>query len=524
MGSADTAFTFSTQSWAAIKTDVLVVPIFKEKDTLSLTSSLKTLDKSMQGMIQAAAKEEKYNGAKGQIMTLRSHLKDTVGFRRLVLVGLGEEKRFMPNKWESTALKAVRSTLTLKDLKSIAVSLPQNTKRVTLEQSVYGLVDAVHQATYTSQEAKEKGPRIPKMIIAVEKATTASLRTALEQAIALAEARSLAKDLVNKPSNIKSTNSLVDAAKVLGKRKNITVKVQSSASWVQKNMPCFYEVAKGSVATDPPKFITLHYQPPGTKAAAKGKKPTKNKKVAVVGKSVIFDTGGYQVKPGAYMNTMKADMAGGAYVLGVMHALSKLQPTGIEVTAYLAATPNKIDSDAMIPDAVVNTTCGKKVEIRHTDAEGRLTLIDAVAMALKDKKNLPDELVTVATLTGSAATAVGMWVALMGNQGATEGPTNKKTMRQRMEDSARYLGEPFQSLEVVEQDFDDIKSKLDSADICNTSHNKKRGCQSAAAFVMSGNTEDIPMLHLDIAGADMSGDEKATGIGQKALTWFMLTS
>jgi leucyl aminopeptidase len=302
----------------------------------------------------------------------------------------------------------------------------------------------------------------------------------------------------------------VDAAKALGKLPGITVKVESDVKWIEKNMPTFFEVAKGAVASDPPKFITLRYQPTDGTKSTKSSKSTIKKKIALVGKSVIFDTGGYQVKPDQFMNTMKGDMAGGALVLGTFQALAELQPKNIEVLGYLAATPNKIDSGAMIPDSIVTSSCGKKVEIRHTDAEGRLTLIDAVTKAAEEN---PDEIITIATLTGSASRAVGKHIALMGNN---------DDLRNRIEKASRSVGDPVQTLDVIEQDYDDIKSKLDGADIINTSNNKNRGAQSAAAFVMSGAPEEMPMAHLDIAGADMTDDEKATGIGQKALIQFLL--
>jgi leucyl aminopeptidase len=164
----------------------------------------------------------------------------------------------------------------------------------------------------------------------------------------------------------------------------------------------------------------------------------------------------------------------------------------------------------MIPDSIVNTTCGKKVEIRHTDAEGRLTLIDAVAKAVE---NNPDEIITIATLTGSASQAVGYYIALMGNNEA---------LRDRVAEAGRLLGEPIQTLDVNEDDYENIKSKLDGADIINTSQRKHRGAQSAAAFVMSGAPDAMPMAHLDIAGADMTADEKATGTSVKTIIQYLL--
>jgi leucyl aminopeptidase len=231
--------------------------------------------------------------------------------------------------------------------------------------------------------------------------------------------------------------------------------------------------------------------------------------VALVGKSVIFDTGGYQVKPGNYMVTMKGDMAGGASVLGTAKALGELKPENVEVHMFLAATPNKIDADAMIPDSIVDTTCGKKVEIRHTDAEGRLTLIDAVTKA---NELDPEAIITVATLTGAAKMAVGNTICMM---------SNSTKWGMILEASAKVGGDAVQYVDVTPADFENIKSKLDGADIRNTNRGSERGFQTAGAFVMSGAKEGTPVVHLDIAGADMLEDETSTGTPVATLLTFV---
>lgn len=509
MGSAKTRFSISTDKATTIKADGLIIPVFKKSgktDNKKADTALSilwpiALDKALQAEIEVIANEEKFDGSKGKLLTVRKSAANKLIARRLVLVGLGETEKALPRHWEANVQKAVSTVLGLKDAKSVAILLPENASQIGAEVAVSLAVDAVFQATYKSMESKEPSPDLQTVVLVSQQSTNNKLDGVLKQAQTLAAARSLVKDLVNHPSNLKSTNTLVEQAKTIGKNASVRVNVQSSTQWIEKNMPCFYTVAKGSVATDPPKFINLHYTPKSGKA---------KKHIAIVGKSVIFDTGGYQVKPGDYMVTMKGDMTGGAVALATMQALAELQPQNIEVTAYLAATPNKIDSDAMIPDSIVNTTCGKKVEIRHTDAEGRLTLIDAVAKAVENK---PDEIITIATLTGSASQAVGYYIALMGNNEA---------LRDRVAQAGKSLAEPIQTLDVTEDDFDNIKSKLDGADIINTSQRKHRGAQSAAAFVMNGAPEDMPMAHLDIAGADMTADEKATGTSVKTIIQYLL--
>lgn len=515
MGSAKTRFSISNEKATGVKADGLVIPVFKKAEAKTSgkagakTSDKKAdpasliiwpfaLDKALRDEIEAIANEEKFDGSKGKLLTVRQSSGNKLAARRLIILGLGEPEKLRPKHWETNVQKAVAALLGIKDAKTIAVLLPESTEKLSEEVAASLAVDAVYQSTYKSMEAKDPSPDLQKAILISQ---TKFGSEALQKAEAMAAARSLVKDLVNHPSNLKSTNTLVEKAKTIGKNAALKVTVQSNTQWIEKNMPCFFTVAKGSVATDPPKFISMHYQPKSGKA---------KKHIAIVGKSVIFDTGGYQVKPGDYMVTMKGDMTGGAVTLATMQALAELQPKNIEVTAYLAATPNKIDSDAMIPDSIVDTTCGKKVEIRHTDAEGRLTLIDAVAKAVENK---PDEIITIATLTGSASQAVGYYIALMGNNEALRG---------RIETAGKSLGEPIQTLDVNEDDYDNIKSKLDGADIINTSQRKHRGAQSAAAFVMSGAPDTMPMAHLDIAGADMTADEKATGTSVKTIIQYLL--
>jgi len=508
MGSYATQFSFITteikDDWAALDADVVIIPVVETGKTFTLNAPLKKLDQNLQGVMDATVKDEAFTAKKGSVLIFRKTPADKVTARRIILLGLGKGDKIQREGLDDTFSKAFAGIIKLQKLDTVAVILPK-LPQLEPESIVGAVVDAATMATYVSEESTKPSPKLPAVQLVLETTANKSQKDNLKMAEVFAKAASFTRDLVNKPANIKSTTTLVNAANQVGKAKTVTVKVQSSASWIEKNMPCFFEVAKGSLATDPPKFIHLHYQPETTGKTSK----KKTKTLALVGKSVIFDTGGYQVKPGDYMNTMKGDMTGGACVLATMQALSVLKPD-IEVHGFLAATPNKIDSDAMIPDSIVNTTCGKKVEIRHTDAEGRLTLIDAVTKAAAVK---PDAMVTIATLTGAASVAVGKRMALMGNH---------TDFRNKVEAAARLVGDPVQPLDVLDEDYEAIESKLDGADIRNTQKGKGRGAQTAAAFVMTGAPEGLPMAHLDIAGADMTDDEKATGIGAKTLIQLVL--
>ncbi|MEB3286951.1 MAG: leucyl aminopeptidase family protein [Vampirovibrionales bacterium] len=532
------AFSYASGAYESVTADALIVGVFSEKaaedngsaksaeknaekkesekKSYASTPALKALDKALSGAISTVAPEEKFEGASGQLLMFRKLPGAKVNARRVILLGLGEASKLNAKGLDKAIQKAIASVSGFDKMAHIALALPSDIsdqkglEALSFEVALQTAVDAAAQCVYYSQEAlpetQKKKQALKKITLLLNRPATAEDKAILKIGEVMARARAQCKDLVNKPPNIKRTDTLVEGAKALAKKTGITVTVQSDVRWIEKNMPCFFAVAKGSLLSDPPKFIHIAYKP-----QSKSKNGKAKKKIALIGKSVIFDTGGYQVKTGNYMNTMKGDMTGGAVMLSAMAALAELQLPNIEVHAYMAATPNKIDTDAFLPDSIYPSTCGKFVEIRHTDAEGRLTLIDAVAKAYEQK---PDEMVVMATLTGSAAQAVGMSIALMGNNDDLVGRVLK---------AAERHCEPIQSLKVTEDDYANIKSKLDGADIINTNSGKGRGAQTAAAFVMSGAPKSLPIAHLDIAGADMTSDEKATGIGQKTIIQYLLS-
>jgi len=482
--------------------DLVFLPVFqsieqkdgKETKSAIFSGEAGVFDALLNGNLKTAAEEESFDASPGKSFVYRRSSGESLSVARIVLCGLGEKQKLKPEKIEKSFRQAFEKGFAFKKIKKISVCVPDIDPPYGKFSAFQAVIDAAYQAAYRSAQSREAPPGPFSFELFGNQAS-------IEQADALAKSRCFAKDLTNTPANLKTTVTMTTAAQNLTRYNTVTVEIIDDVKWIQENMPAFFEVARGSLATDPPKFIRVNYRPAWGKPA---------KKIALVGKTVIFDTGGYQVKPDNFMNTMKADMTGGAYVLGAIMAAAELKLENLEITAYLAATPNKIDSDAMTPDSIVGSSCGKKIEIRHTDAEGRLTLIDAVHRASLEK---PDSILTVATLTGSAARAVGSAVALM---------SNNTSLRGEVESAAQKIGDPLQTLDIFDDDYEDIKSKLDSADIINTSQNKNRGAQSAAAFVMTGAPTGMSVVHMDIAGADMTAEEKATGIGLKTIIQWLL--
>ena len=157
-------------------------------------------------------------------------------------------------------------------------------------------------------------------------------------------------------------------------------------------MGAYLGVARGSETE--PQFIHLTYTPPG---------PI-HKKIAVVGKGLLFDTGGYNIKT-QMMEMMKFDCGGAAAVLGAAQAIGSLEPPGVEVHFIVAACENMINDKAMVPSDILTASNGKTIEVMNTDAEGRLTLADALVYA--DKELGCESIIELSTLTGACMVALG---------------------------------------------------------------------------------------------------------------------
>lgn len=228
------------------------------------------------------------------------------------------------------------------------------------------------------------------------------------------------------------------------------------------------------------------------------------------------------------MEMMKEDMAGSAAIIGIMNAISQIQPSGVKITAIIAATENMPSGKAYRPGDVITAMNGKTIEVNNTDAEGRLTLADAVAYA--STKN-PDEIIDFATLTGACVVALGnICAAIM---------SNNERLTQDLKNSASQTGELLWQLPLYEEYKESLKSSI--ADLINAGSKGKAGSQNGALFIQEfiGNkktsksgskekAEQIPWAHLDIAGPcwfdqDMDWSPKgASGIPVRTILNYIL--
>ena len=237
-------------------------------------------------------------------------------------------------------------------------------------------------------------------------------------------------------------------------------------------MGAFLAVGQGS--DQPPKFIHMTYQP--------NKKSVK--KIAIIGKGITFDSGGYDIKPPSSMLNMKDDMSGAAAILAIMQALPELAPN-IEVHGIIAACENMLNGSSYKPGDILTAKNGKTIEVDNTDAEGRLTLADALCFA--EELNV-DEIIDVATLTGACMVALGHFASgIMGNS---------DNLIEKIQKSAEKSGEAFWKLPIWDAHMDSLKS--DIADMKNTG-SRYAGASVAGAF-LKNFIKSTKWVHLDVAG------------------------
>ena len=311
-------------------------------------------------------------------------------------------------------------------------------------------------------------------------------------------AMKLTRDLANEPAAFATPSKLAEIAQNL---EGITTEIYDKDEIERMGMGAFLAVSKGSV--QPPKFIHMKYTGKNVK-----------KKIAIIGKGLCFDSGGMDLKPPSSMLTMRDDMSGAACVLGVMSALKEFNPD-VEVHGIIAACENMASGSAYKPGDILTAKNGKTIEVDNTDAEGRLTLADALVYACELGV---DEVIDIATLTGACMVALGTSVAgIMGND---------DEMIHKIIETGKNIGEKYWQLPMYKEYFNSLKS--DIADMKNTG--SRYGGASAAGVFLQEFVKDVKWAHIDIAGtAFLEKPESefikgATGAGVRTLLNYILNS
>lgn len=326
----------------------------------------------------------------------------------------------------------------------------------------------------------------------IEEASFASLKHTVEAVF-------FARDLVNEPVVYLTAAKLSEAAVEMAAKASITSKTLSPDAIEALGMGGVLAVNKGSAA--PPTFTILEWKPEN----ALNKKP-----LVLVGKGVVYDTGGYSLKPSSGMETMKCDMGGAAAAFGGIYAAA-LEKTPLHIIAIVPAVENRVNEHAIVPGDVITISDGTTVEVMNTDAEGRLILADALVYA---KQYDPLLVMDFATLTGAAMRAIGLHgIVYMGSA--------ERDVKKAVEKSGWRSYERMVEFPLWEEYGDQIKSEI--ADLNNIG-GPLAGASTAGKFLQ--HFTDYPWLHFDIAGPAFLTAASAyrpiggTGVGVRFLMEF----
>ena len=448
--------------------DVLIINKYEDKETSN-------------GLINKFAPET-FTGKAGETFTLHTHGECPSTY--ILAVGFGKEDKIDGNVIRENIAKAIKKCAELK-AKTVAFD-------ITTDQ-IYGIAAVIgtYIANYHFDKYKTKKEHKIEEIYIVQDTPH------LEQTKYIAEAMDFARDLANEPAAYATPSKLADIAQNI---QGVETRIFEKEQIKQMGMGAFYAVARGS--EEPPKFIHMKYS-----------SSTPLKKIAIIGKGLCFDSGGLDLKPAASMLTMKDDMSGAACILGIMNILHKFKPD-IEVHGIIAACENMPGCDAYKPGDILTAKNGKTIEVDNTDAEGRLTLADALCYACELGV---DEIIDIATLTGACMVALGTAASgIMGN--------NSEFVQEIIRMGA-LCGEKFWELPMWQEYRDNMNS--DVADMKNTG-TRYGGASAAGMFLKEFVTDDVKWAHLDVAGtAFLENPHKefgkgATGVGVRTILNYIL--
>ena len=464
--------------------DLLAVGI-AEGET-ELTGDLAALDEKLAGTIAELIAEEEFKGKSGTTAVTRVGGKNPV--RKIALVGLGKAEDLTLNSWRSAAAAIARLA---KKEKTVGISLPQGSESAAsvAQAMAEAIMLSLHEDNRFKSEPESAEPKIE----TVELIGLAGQDEAIARAATIADGVILARELVNAPANEVTPVTMAETAQQIAQDYGLEIKIleQSDCEQFEQGMGAYIGV--GLASDIPPKFIHLTYKPQGTA----------KRKVAIVGKSLTFDSGGLNLKPsGSGIETMKMDMGGGAATLGAAKAIAQLKPD-VEVHFICAATENMISGKAMRPGDVLKAANGKTIEVNNTDAEGRLTLADALVYA---ETLEVDAIVDLATLTGACIVALGKDIAGLW--------TTDDALATQMKAAAESAGEKFWQLPMEEKYFEGLKSQI--ADMKNTG--PRAGGSITAALFLKQFVKDTPWMHLDVAGPVWA--DAPNGVSNKGATGF----
>ena len=384
----------STASAAEFSGDLLVLPFYQveKDDSIVLDGAVAELDAKVGGAVADMIADAEFKGGAGASAMVT--LPRGTAARRIAVVGLGKADDFKQGgaRKLGAALATMAVDQKVKTMGAVLPAVDAALQQATVEAALLGLSPDTR---YKSKGEGEDEPddKLPKL---ESLALIGADEAAIERASVVASGVLLTRGMVASPPNYMTPSTMAEtAASVASDFDTMTLKVLEREECEALGMGAYLGVSQG--ACEPPKLIHLVYAPAGGAT----------KRVALVGKGLTFDSGGYNIKAGAasMIEKMKFDMGGAGAVLGASRVVAGLAPEGVEVHFIIAACENMVSAEAMRPGDILTASNGKTIEVINTDAEGRLTLADALVYA--EGVGKLDAVVDVATLTGACIVALG---------------------------------------------------------------------------------------------------------------------
>lgn len=412
---------------------------------------------------------------------------------RHIAVGLGAKKDLCAETIRLAASAAVK-VLKSKDLNSAALVFPEKTKiadDIMAKSITEGLVLTDYEFN------KYKSDRKNKSISKIEIVTRKKLQKTIKDTNTLCESVKFSRDLINDNASEITPAKLAAEAKKIAKKNKLKIKVLTEKEIDKEKLGLLKAVGQG--APYPPRLIIIQYN--GDK---KSKKTT-----ALIGKGITFDSGGLNLKPSRGILDMRSDMSGAAAVLGAVKAASELK-LKTNIIGVVSAAYNAVGSKSYIPGDIYKSYSGQTVEIKNTDAEGRLVLADAIAYTVKKYK--PTQIIDLATLTGAICVSFADLCAGI--------VSNNDKLSDGLVKSSQNTHERLWRLPLYDEHKKAMKGEL--ADLRNLSNLDGAGSITAAAF-LEAFTRNTPWAHLDIAGTAFTNKpngytpKNATGFGVRLL-------
>lgn len=423
----------------------------------------------------------------------------------VTVVGMGKSVGKTMREWRDAGISA-GSSIDKSSVNESVVIIEEPKGGLTMADAAEAFVEGVEMAMYrfdrfkTEQKDHQK-LKIKKIHILVDGDHVKETQDRVKKVKAQAEGQNLTRELVNLPANYANPDFMAETAEGF-KELGIEVEILGETEMKKLGMGMLLAVGQGS--SQESRLIVMKYNGAGKKEAYK----------AIVGKGVMFDTGGYDIKPAAGMLHMKCDMGGAGAVMGTMKALAK-RKSKVNVIGVCGCVMNMVSEDAFLPSDILTSYKGLTVEVLNTDAEGRLVLGDALAYTID--KYEPSEIIDLATLTGACMISLGsVYAGLF---------TNTDRMATNLSKAGEHSGERVWRLPVGPEHAAMLKSKV--ADMTNLGETPFAGASSAAAF-LEKFVGDTPWTHLDIAGVAMNDKipgastiDGASGFGVRLLVNYL---